>query len=158
MAIATLYQRDYPKQALDLDEILLESGVANSGKNKLHSAETEVDIEGDINKLEFRLKEGAEERIREFISQSIMVSETYEMSLSIRKTLHVYSAVFTDYTGGDCSFFIPIIKLSDSMSVEMLPHGSGLQYIFELYTYVQVIGAEKIFPIDWAEHKKSPLH
>lgn len=142
-----LYSKIYPKQEINLGELYADY------ESKHNLGESEADdrinseIEADIRKLEFRLKDNAEEMVRAFLAEAIRVSELYSLSLTIRRIAHVYCAVFTDYSGGDCSFFKPLINLADTMSVEMLPDEKGLQYIFELYKYVQIIGAKQVFPI-----------
>lgn len=144
-----LYSKIYPKQETDLDDIFANYESKHSFGKSEEDSRIRSEIEDDIKKLEFRLKDNAEEMVRAFLAEAIRVSELYSLSLTIRRIAHVYCAFFTDYSGGDCSFFKPLINLADTMSVEILPDEKGLQYIFELYKYVQIIGSEQIFPIRW---------
>lgn len=144
-----LYSKIYPKQEIDLDDIFANYESKHSFGESEKDSRFRSEIEADIRKLEFRLKDNAEEMVRAFLAEAIRVSELYSLSLTIRRIAHVYCAFFTDYSSGDCSFFKPLINLADTMSVEILPDEKGLQYIFELYKYMQVIGAEQIFPLKW---------
>lgn len=149
MSGTVLYSKDYPKQEINLDELFANYESKQSFGESEEDNRIRSEIEADIKKLEFHLKDNAEETVRSFLAEAISVSENYSLSLTIRRIAHVYCAVFTDYSGGDCSFFKPLINLADTMSIEILPDEKGLQYIFELYKYVQVNGSEQIFPIRW---------